>query len=146
VSVKADKAPCSPSLSSTGTIQFKKMWSCSLPLTKQSFEVCWLFAFTLYKNWLYEPKLSKEFFCELSYLMFKTLSKIKLICSTKNEKKYVDLTISLLLTMPCIYFFQFIVLLVNGTPGSQLSTPRSGKSPSPSPTSPGSLRKQRVRK
>lgn len=37
------------------------------------------------------------------------------------------------------------VLLVNGTPGSQLSTPRSGKSPSPSPTSPGSLRKQRVR-
>ncbi|KAJ7409009.1 hypothetical protein WISP_116997 [Willisornis vidua] len=32
---------------------------------------------------------------------------------------------------------------VNGTPGSQLSTPRSGKSPSPSPTSPGSLRKQR---
>uniref|UniRef100_A0A452VHW9 non-specific serine/threonine protein kinase n=1 Tax=Ursus maritimus TaxID=29073 RepID=A0A452VHW9_URSMA len=35
------------------------------------------------------------------------------------------------------------LLLVNGTPGSQLSTPRSGKSPSPSPTSPGSLRKQR---
>ncbi|XP_021051578.1 serine/threonine-protein kinase DCLK1 isoform X3 [Mus pahari] len=33
---------------------------------------------------------------------------------------------------------------VNGTPGSQLSTPRSGKSPSPSPTSPGSLRKQRI--
>ncbi|XP_073518644.1 serine/threonine-protein kinase DCLK1 isoform X2 [Phyllobates terribilis] len=32
---------------------------------------------------------------------------------------------------------------VNGTPGSQLSTPRSGKSPSPSPTSPGSLRRQR---
>ncbi|XP_040282048.1 serine/threonine-protein kinase DCLK1 isoform X1 [Bufo bufo] len=32
---------------------------------------------------------------------------------------------------------------INGTPGSQLSTPRSGKSPSPSPTSPGSLRKQR---
>ncbi|XP_068038115.1 serine/threonine-protein kinase DCLK1 isoform X4 [Anomalospiza imberbis] len=31
----------------------------------------------------------------------------------------------------------------NGNPGSQLSTPRSGKSPSPSPTSPGSLRKQR---
>ncbi|XP_007951486.1 serine/threonine-protein kinase DCLK1 [Orycteropus afer afer] len=35
------------------------------------------------------------------------------------------------------------VIEVNGTPGSQLSTPRSGKSPSPSPTSPGSLRKQR---
>uniref|UniRef100_A0A8C3SA17 Doublecortin like kinase 1 n=1 Tax=Chelydra serpentina TaxID=8475 RepID=A0A8C3SA17_CHESE len=35
---------------------------------------------------------------------------------------------------------------VNGTPGSQLSTPRSGKSPSPSPTSPGSLRKQRLSK
>ncbi|KAG7471215.1 hypothetical protein MATL_G00122120 [Megalops atlanticus] len=32
---------------------------------------------------------------------------------------------------------------VNGTPGSQLSTPRSGKSPSPSPTSPGSLRRRR---
>uniref|UniRef100_A0A2K5QTC7 Protein kinase domain-containing protein n=1 Tax=Cebus imitator TaxID=2715852 RepID=A0A2K5QTC7_CEBIM len=32
---------------------------------------------------------------------------------------------------------------VNGTPGSQLSTPRTGKSPSPSPTSPGSLRKQK---
>ncbi|XP_074838507.1 serine/threonine-protein kinase DCLK1 isoform X3 [Carettochelys insculpta] len=37
----------------------------------------------------------------------------------------------------------FNAWLVNGTPGSQLSTPRSGKSPSPSPTSPGSLRKQR---
>ncbi|XP_072333124.1 serine/threonine-protein kinase DCLK1a isoform X3 [Scyliorhinus torazame] len=32
---------------------------------------------------------------------------------------------------------------VNGTPGSQLSTPRSAKTPSPSPTSPGSLRKQK---
>ncbi|XP_007889454.1 serine/threonine-protein kinase DCLK1a isoform X2 [Callorhinchus milii] len=32
---------------------------------------------------------------------------------------------------------------VNGTPGSQLSTPRSTKTPSPSPTSPGSLRKQK---
>uniref|UniRef100_A0A8C9QS82 Serine/threonine-protein kinase DCLK2 n=1 Tax=Scleropages formosus TaxID=113540 RepID=A0A8C9QS82_SCLFO len=31
----------------------------------------------------------------------------------------------------------------NGTPGSQLSTPRSGKSPSPSPTSPGSARRRR---
>ncbi|XP_065136861.1 serine/threonine-protein kinase DCLK1b isoform X2 [Paramisgurnus dabryanus] len=31
----------------------------------------------------------------------------------------------------------------NGTAGSQLSTPRSGKSPSPSPTSPASLRKRR---
>ncbi|XP_052471816.1 serine/threonine-protein kinase DCLK1b isoform X3 [Carassius gibelio] len=31
----------------------------------------------------------------------------------------------------------------NGTAGSQLSTPRSGKSPSPSPTSPASLRRQR---
>uniref|UniRef100_A0A3B3RAQ7 Serine/threonine-protein kinase DCLK2 n=1 Tax=Paramormyrops kingsleyae TaxID=1676925 RepID=A0A3B3RAQ7_9TELE len=31
----------------------------------------------------------------------------------------------------------------NGTPGSQLSTPRSGKSPSPSPTSPGSVRRRR---
>uniref|UniRef100_A0A8C6ZZK9 Serine/threonine-protein kinase DCLK1 n=1 Tax=Nothoprocta perdicaria TaxID=30464 RepID=A0A8C6ZZK9_NOTPE len=36
-----------------------------------------------------------------------------------------------------------LFLSLNGTPGSQLSTPRSGKSPSPSPTSPGSLRKQR---
>ncbi|XP_036380862.1 serine/threonine-protein kinase DCLK1a isoform X1 [Megalops cyprinoides] len=32
---------------------------------------------------------------------------------------------------------------VNGTPGSQLSTPRSGKSPCPSPSSPGSLRRSR---
>ncbi|KAM9320699.1 serine/threonine-protein kinase DCLK1 isoform 1-T1 [Gastrophryne carolinensis] len=40
-----------------------------------------------------------------------------------------------------LFFYSF--LLVNGTPGSQLSTPRSGKSPSPSPTSPGSLRRQR---
>uniref|UniRef100_A0A3B3QP17 Serine/threonine-protein kinase DCLK2 n=1 Tax=Paramormyrops kingsleyae TaxID=1676925 RepID=A0A3B3QP17_9TELE len=31
---------------------------------------------------------------------------------------------------------------VNGTPGSQLSTPQSAKSPSPSPASPGSLRKR----
>uniref|UniRef100_A0A7N9AL06 Protein kinase domain-containing protein n=1 Tax=Mastacembelus armatus TaxID=205130 RepID=A0A7N9AL06_9TELE len=30
----------------------------------------------------------------------------------------------------------------NGTAGSQLSTPRSGKSPSPSPTSPASLRRR----
>uniref|UniRef100_A0A8C2GGB8 Serine/threonine-protein kinase DCLK2 n=1 Tax=Cyprinus carpio TaxID=7962 RepID=A0A8C2GGB8_CYPCA len=34
---------------------------------------------------------------------------------------------------------------VNGTPASQLSTPHSAKSPSPSPTSPGSLKKRRVR-
>uniref|UniRef100_A0A8C5FI95 non-specific serine/threonine protein kinase n=1 Tax=Gadus morhua TaxID=8049 RepID=A0A8C5FI95_GADMO len=33
--------------------------------------------------------------------------------------------------------------LANGTAGSQLSTPRSGKSPSPSPTSPASLRRRR---
>uniref|UniRef100_A0AAQ5ZL36 Serine/threonine-protein kinase DCLK2 n=1 Tax=Amphiprion ocellaris TaxID=80972 RepID=A0AAQ5ZL36_AMPOC len=33
---------------------------------------------------------------------------------------------------------------VNGTPASQLSTPHSGKSPSPSPTSPGSLSRRRV--
>ncbi|XP_029956371.1 serine/threonine-protein kinase DCLK1a isoform X3 [Salarias fasciatus] len=32
---------------------------------------------------------------------------------------------------------------VNGTPASQLSTPYSGKSPSPSPTSPGSLSRRR---
>uniref|UniRef100_A0A8C1U4C1 Serine/threonine-protein kinase DCLK2 n=1 Tax=Cyprinus carpio TaxID=7962 RepID=A0A8C1U4C1_CYPCA len=32
---------------------------------------------------------------------------------------------------------------VNGTPASQLSTPHSAKSPSPSPTSPGSLKKRR---
>ncbi|TNN63500.1 hypothetical protein EYF80_026242 [Liparis tanakae] len=30
-------------------------------------------------------------------------------------------------------------MTVNGTPASPLSTPHSGKSPSPSPTSPGSL-------
>ncbi|XP_056127930.1 serine/threonine-protein kinase DCLK1b isoform X4 [Rhinichthys klamathensis goyatoka] len=34
-------------------------------------------------------------------------------------------------------------LAANGTAGSQLSTPRSGKSPSPSPTSPASLRRRR---
>ncbi|XP_072547619.1 serine/threonine-protein kinase DCLK1b isoform X3 [Salminus brasiliensis] len=33
--------------------------------------------------------------------------------------------------------------VANGTAGSQLSTPRSGKSPSPSPTSPASLRRRR---
>uniref|UniRef100_A0A8D3DH53 Serine/threonine-protein kinase DCLK2 n=1 Tax=Scophthalmus maximus TaxID=52904 RepID=A0A8D3DH53_SCOMX len=33
---------------------------------------------------------------------------------------------------------------VNGTPASQLSTPHSGKSPSPSPTSPGSLSQRQV--
>ncbi|XP_029304691.1 serine/threonine-protein kinase DCLK1a isoform X4 [Cottoperca gobio] len=32
---------------------------------------------------------------------------------------------------------------LNGTPASQLSTPHSGKSPSPSPTSPGSLSRRR---
>ncbi|XP_073335775.1 serine/threonine-protein kinase DCLK1a isoform X3 [Pagrus major] len=32
---------------------------------------------------------------------------------------------------------------VNGTPASQLSTPHSGKSPSPSPTSPGSISQRR---
>ncbi|XP_058645903.1 serine/threonine-protein kinase DCLK1a isoform X4 [Onychostoma macrolepis] len=32
---------------------------------------------------------------------------------------------------------------VNGTPASQLSTPHSAKSPSPAPTSPGSLKKRR---
>ncbi|XP_056140631.1 serine/threonine-protein kinase DCLK1a isoform X3 [Lampris incognitus] len=35
------------------------------------------------------------------------------------------------------------VSAVNGTPASQLSTPHSGKSPSPSPTSPGSLSQRR---
>uniref|UniRef100_A0A7N9AWU0 Serine/threonine-protein kinase DCLK2 n=1 Tax=Mastacembelus armatus TaxID=205130 RepID=A0A7N9AWU0_9TELE len=38
-----------------------------------------------------------------------------------------------------------VCLFVNGTPASQLSTPHSGKSPSPSPTSPGSLSRRRVR-
>uniref|UniRef100_A0A8D2ZNQ2 Serine/threonine-protein kinase DCLK2 n=1 Tax=Scophthalmus maximus TaxID=52904 RepID=A0A8D2ZNQ2_SCOMX len=33
---------------------------------------------------------------------------------------------------------------LNGTPASQLSTPHSGKSPSPSPTSPGSLSQRQV--
>uniref|UniRef100_A0A3Q4MQQ5 Serine/threonine-protein kinase DCLK2 n=1 Tax=Neolamprologus brichardi TaxID=32507 RepID=A0A3Q4MQQ5_NEOBR len=37
------------------------------------------------------------------------------------------------------------LLPVNGTPASQLSTPHSGKSPSPPPTSPGSLSRRRVR-
>lgn len=39
---------------------------------------------------------------------------------------------------------QILSFTANGTAGSQLSTPRSGKSPSPSPTSPASLRRRRV--
>uniref|UniRef100_A0A8C5GT17 Serine/threonine-protein kinase DCLK2 n=1 Tax=Gouania willdenowi TaxID=441366 RepID=A0A8C5GT17_GOUWI len=38
-----------------------------------------------------------------------------------------------------ISFLPCVLPPVNGTPASQLSTPHSGKSPSPSPTSPGSL-------
>uniref|UniRef100_A0A671WUT0 Serine/threonine-protein kinase DCLK2 n=1 Tax=Sparus aurata TaxID=8175 RepID=A0A671WUT0_SPAAU len=37
------------------------------------------------------------------------------------------------------FFSFFLPPPVNGTPASQLSTPHSGKSPSPSPTSPGSI-------
>ncbi|XP_056253613.1 serine/threonine-protein kinase DCLK1-like isoform X2 [Seriola aureovittata] len=40
-------------------------------------------------------------------------------------------------------FFVMLEVEVNGTPASQLSTPHSGKSPSPSPTSPGSLNQRR---
>uniref|UniRef100_A0A7N8YPT1 Serine/threonine-protein kinase DCLK2 n=1 Tax=Mastacembelus armatus TaxID=205130 RepID=A0A7N8YPT1_9TELE len=43
---------------------------------------------------------------------------------------------------PDISMLTFHVL--NGTPASQLSTPHSGKSPSPSPTSPGSLSRRRT--
>uniref|UniRef100_A0A674NS71 Serine/threonine-protein kinase DCLK2 n=1 Tax=Takifugu rubripes TaxID=31033 RepID=A0A674NS71_TAKRU len=43
-------------------------------------------------------------------------------------------------------FMEWINHSTNGTAGSQLSTPRSGKSPSPSPTSPASLRRRRVMK
>uniref|UniRef100_A0A3Q1EH94 Serine/threonine-protein kinase DCLK2 n=1 Tax=Acanthochromis polyacanthus TaxID=80966 RepID=A0A3Q1EH94_9TELE len=46
---------------------------------------------------------------------------------------------------PCSIFSCFLPP-VNGTPASQLSTPHSGKSPSPSPTSPGSLSRRRVRR
>lgn len=48
----------------------------------------------------------------------------------------------------CWYLFGsvFAVLTANGTAGSQLSNPRSGKSPSPSPTSPASLRRRQVMK
>uniref|UniRef100_A0A3Q1IK00 Serine/threonine-protein kinase DCLK2 n=1 Tax=Anabas testudineus TaxID=64144 RepID=A0A3Q1IK00_ANATE len=38
----------------------------------------------------------------------------------------------------------FFPAYINGTPASQLSTPHSGKSPSPSPTSPGSLSRPEV--
>uniref|UniRef100_A0A3Q3M759 Serine/threonine-protein kinase DCLK2 n=1 Tax=Mastacembelus armatus TaxID=205130 RepID=A0A3Q3M759_9TELE len=44
-----------------------------------------------------------------------------------------------------LYFLFCCLPPVNGTPASQLSTPHSGKSPSPSPTSPGSLSRRRVR-
>uniref|UniRef100_A0A672YSX1 Serine/threonine-protein kinase DCLK2 n=1 Tax=Sphaeramia orbicularis TaxID=375764 RepID=A0A672YSX1_9TELE len=40
---------------------------------------------------------------------------------------------------PSCSIFSLVLPPVNGTPASQLSTPHSGKSPSPSPTSPGSL-------
>uniref|UniRef100_A0A8C6P5J0 Serine/threonine-protein kinase DCLK2 n=1 Tax=Nothobranchius furzeri TaxID=105023 RepID=A0A8C6P5J0_NOTFU len=48
-----------------------------------------------------------------------------------------------------IYFLTYVChiwlfLTANGTAGSQLSTPRSGKSPSPSATSPASLRRRQV--
>uniref|UniRef100_A0A3Q3G717 Serine/threonine-protein kinase DCLK2 n=1 Tax=Labrus bergylta TaxID=56723 RepID=A0A3Q3G717_9LABR len=42
------------------------------------------------------------------------------------------------------YFPSLSFISVNGTPASQLSTPHSGKSPSPSPTSPGSLSQPEV--
>ncbi|TWW74616.1 Serine/threonine-protein kinase DCLK1 [Takifugu flavidus] len=40
---------------------------------------------------------------------------------------------------PALSMFPVRLPSVNGTPASQLSTPHSGKSPSPSPTSPASL-------
>uniref|UniRef100_A0A671WTT9 Serine/threonine-protein kinase DCLK2 n=1 Tax=Sparus aurata TaxID=8175 RepID=A0A671WTT9_SPAAU len=43
------------------------------------------------------------------------------------------------------FFSFFLPPPVNGTPASQLSTPHSGKSPSPSPTSPGSISQRQVR-
>uniref|UniRef100_A0A7N8Y8Q6 non-specific serine/threonine protein kinase n=2 Tax=Mastacembelus armatus TaxID=205130 RepID=A0A7N8Y8Q6_9TELE len=52
----------------------------------------------------------------------------------------------LLLFIPLWIITVFFIMLeveVNGTPASQLSTPHSGKSPSPSPTSPGSLSRRR---
>uniref|UniRef100_A0A8C9U682 non-specific serine/threonine protein kinase n=1 Tax=Scleropages formosus TaxID=113540 RepID=A0A8C9U682_SCLFO len=51
---------------------------------------------------------------------------------------FIDFLVHLLsLSLPLSGF----VAAVNGTPGSQLSTPHSAKSPSPSPTSPGSLQR-----
>ncbi len=49
------------------------------------------------------------------------------------------------LSSTLLHFLSRFLPLVNGTPASQLSTPHSGKSPSPSPTSPGSLNRRRVR-
>uniref|UniRef100_A0A8C1SIS3 Serine/threonine-protein kinase DCLK2 n=1 Tax=Cyprinus carpio TaxID=7962 RepID=A0A8C1SIS3_CYPCA len=47
-----------------------------------------------------------------------------------------------LIYIPTLTEYEFCIS-ANGTAGSQLSTPRSGKSPSPSPTSPASLRRRR---
>lgn len=58
--------------------------------------------------------------------------------------------ILLVFTLLYIKFSLQVIMLnatlstANGTAGSQLSTPRSGKSPSPSPTSPASLRRRQV--
>uniref|UniRef100_A0A4W6F7Z9 Serine/threonine-protein kinase DCLK2 n=1 Tax=Lates calcarifer TaxID=8187 RepID=A0A4W6F7Z9_LATCA len=49
------------------------------------------------------------------------------------------------LSSTLFHFLSRFLPPVNGTPASQLSTPHSGKSPSPSPTSPGSLSQRRVR-
>lgn len=60
------------------------------------------------------------------------------------SKTYITLWFILQCFIINLIVFISSVLTANGTAGSQLSTPRSGKSPSPSPTSPASLRRRQV--
>uniref|UniRef100_A0A3B5A7W3 Serine/threonine-protein kinase DCLK2 n=1 Tax=Stegastes partitus TaxID=144197 RepID=A0A3B5A7W3_9TELE len=72
-------------------------------------------------------------------------------CSRKHAFTFKASSISIFLhrsvpfSSTLLYFLFCVLPPVNGTPASQLSTPHSGKSPSPSPTSPGSLSRRRVR-
>uniref|UniRef100_A0A665VPN6 Serine/threonine-protein kinase DCLK2 n=1 Tax=Echeneis naucrates TaxID=173247 RepID=A0A665VPN6_ECHNA len=64
-----------------------------------------------------------------------------------RSKRIISFGVSLLtstpVTNPAPFLLSCFLPPVNGTPASQLSTPCSGKSPSPSPTSPGSLSQRR---
>lgn len=67
-------------------------------------------------------------------------------CLCPDTEEWVSRTYHFFLKKKNIYVWIWTVSTANGTAGSQLSTPRSGKSPSPSPTSPASLRRRRVTK